>query len=163
MSQARKLDVETVAAWVLRSSPDVYDVETAIASGEVPEGWRLAYSYRVDMIDIGDPVVLWLSGSASGIIAAGAVAGPPDMDQGGTRYWIDEEEKAKVRPYLPVELHPVSKIEKWELMSDRRFNQAEVIRVPQMGNPSYLTDDEFALVRELMGLATVKRVGWMPD
>jgi EVE domain len=161
MPHTRKLERETIAAWVVKASPDIFDVEAAIADGAVPfESWRLAPSYRVALVAVGDAVVLWVSGPDAGILAAGTVTGRPYVTQGGTRYWVDVEEKAKLRPYLPVELVPIHKIGRRELMSDARFHDAEVVRAPQMSNPSYLTQDELEVVRDLMGVLTVREVGW---
>lgn len=49
-----------------------------------------------------------------------------------------------------------------DLVQDQRFNSAEVIRSRQMGNPSYLTQEEFAAVRALMSARSIRDAGWPP-
>lgn len=86
MPNKRKLDREAAAAWLLKASPRVFDVEAAIADGVPPfDSWRLAWTYRVDLLAIDDPVVLWISGPERGIRAAGLVRGRPFTTQGGSQ------------------------------------------------------------------------------
>jgi hypothetical protein len=112
------------------------------------------------MIAIGDPVVLWLSVPAAGILAAGTVTDVPREGRGQSVYWVDADEKRKMRPYLPVRLFPIPRISKRDLVSDPRFAGAEVIRAPRVGNPSFLTNDEFQSVLEQMDTNTIRRIGW---
>ena len=116
---------------------------------------RLNPSYRVELIQEGDNVVLWMTGPRRGVCALGYVAGLPYVSQGGTRFWRDLEEKSKVRPYLPIDLIPVRCIEETSLVHDPRFRTAEVIRVRQMSNPSYLTPEEYEAVTVQLDPATV--------
>jgi hypothetical protein len=140
-----------VEAWVLKANPEIYDVEAAFAAGEVPfDSWRLNPSYRVELIEVGDKVFLWMTGPGRGVCAVGYVAGLPYVSQGGTRFWRNLEEKSKVRPYLPVDLVPIVKIEETELLLDPRFRNAEVIRARQMSNPSFLTTEECAALTDLL-------------
>jgi hypothetical protein len=147
-----RLRREDVAAWVLKGSPDIYDVEGALVADDPFESWRLSPSYRLDLIAVGDPCLLWVSGKDRGFRASGEVTGLPSVDQGGTRHWVKLREKKKVRPYLPVDLRPIPKILEPELLADPRFEGAEVIRIRQMSNPSYLTRSQFEAVRSRMDL-----------
>jgi hypothetical protein len=160
MPKTRILDRETVGAWLLKANPSVYDVESALANGVSFDSWRLAPTYRVGLISPRDPVVLWLSGPERGIVAAGVVRDRPFTSKGGTEYWIDAEEKVKTRPYLPVDLVPIPKIVEDELVSAPSFANAEVIRIRQMGNPSYLTHEELEVVKRLMGPQAALDAGW---
>lgn len=163
MSKTRQLDRQAIAGWLLKANPAIYDVEAALQDRVPFSSWRLAPSYRLELIAPSDPVVLWLTGPDRGVIAAGVVTDVPVTSRGGTEYWVDAEEKAKIRPYLPVRMTPIPKIREEELTSSASFQQAEVIRVRQMGNPSFLTHDELAIVKDLMGPRLVREVGWPPD
>jgi hypothetical protein len=154
----RQLDRKSVAAWLLKANPSIYDAEGALRDLTSFGAWRLAPSYRVGLIAVEDPVVLWLTGRDRGIIAAGEVTGAPYESTGGTDYWVDDDEKAKVRPYLPVRLEPIPKITEDELTTNPAFNEAEVLKIRQMGNPSYLTEDEFDVIKDLMGMEFVASI-----
>jgi hypothetical protein len=144
----RRPERDDVAAWVLKANPDMYDVEAAL---QVPaiESWRLADSYRRDLISVGDPCLLWVTGKDRGFYAAGKVTGLPADGQGGG-HWVDSDEKSKVRPYLPVDMKPILGIREEELLSDLRFREAEFIRSRRIGSPSCLNASQFDVVRGLM-------------
>jgi hypothetical protein len=146
----RGLERDDVATWVLKANPDIYDVEAALEVGAFDE-WRLAPSYRLELISVGDPCLLWVTGEDRGFCGAGEVTDLPVVGQGGTEYWRDLREKMKVRPYLPVDMRPIPKIREDELLSDPRFGEPEIIRVRQASNPSYLNASQFEVVTTLMG------------
>jgi hypothetical protein len=154
------LETGDVGAWLLKANPRYFDIEGALAAGERIDSWRLAQSYRVELITEGDRVVLWVTGSRRGICAMGLVTGTPTPSVGGSSFWQDEDEKGKARPYLPISVSPIEKLTESELVRDERFDSAELITARQMGNPSYLTRLQCEAVIDLLDEATLRSVGW---
>lgn len=142
------------AAWLFKCNLEVWDLRSNYSADEQVGGWRLHPTYRVDEIEIGDPFYLWVTGSGRvswmpGVWGAGEVIDLPQQDQGGGTDWRNKTEMRKTRPYVPVEIEyfrPV--VARADLLQDRRFRSAEIIRQPAMGNPLILTADEVAAIED---------------
>src|SRR5687768_10023377 len=50
-----------VGAWLVKASPSVYDVAPRLQEFGGVFGWTLHDSYRIDLMTIGNPIVLWVS------------------------------------------------------------------------------------------------------
>ena len=150
-------DGTPVAAWVLKARPSLWDIGTALRRGDELDWWRLAHSYRAELVGPGHPCVMWVTrGDArtpAGVWAVGTVTGPPVDDVGDPDdpLWRDEGARRQVRPRIPVELevleHPVS-LE--EVRDHPVLSGTEVLRVPRIGNPAALTPDEWAALEALL-------------
>jgi hypothetical protein len=131
----RRLTPDDVACWVLK---------TSLPPVEVAPDWRpgteqvltrcVRPSYRLTLMDAGQPCVLWLSGRLDpGVHALGVLAGPSGVDADG--------------PVVPVRLtllgEPVGRA---ELLADPDARDAEVLRMPAGSNPSWLSRSQFAAV-----------------
>ena len=131
----RRLVAGDVAGWVLKTSLPPEDIVAGWRPGTEAELTRCVRpSYRLELMDAGQPCVLWLSGRQHpGVHALGALAGPPDAGAGG--------------PVVPVRLTllplPVGRA---ELMADPAARDAEVLRMPAGSNPSWLSHPQFAAV-----------------
>jgi hypothetical protein len=124
-----------VACWVLK---------TSVPPAEVVPGWRpgseqeltrcVRRSYRLDLMDTGQPCVLWLSGrDRPGVHALGRLAGSPHEDADG--------------PVVPVRLFLLAEpVERAELLADPVAREAEVLRMPAGSNPSWLSRPQFDAV-----------------
>lgn len=147
-----------VGAWLFRCNPrDYWDIIGALADGKIVNNWRAFPSYRLGLIIAGQPVVLWVTGRSGrkpepGIWMAGFTTGEIIDNGQGDEYWLDEAEQRKPRPYVELsmtQLDPVLLRER--VAADVRTARMEILRNPQMGNPSYLTHDEKAAVEEMIG------------
>jgi hypothetical protein len=132
-----RLSPGTVACWVLKSSrpPEV------LAPGWVARAPRLLdrcvrRSYRLELMAAGQPCLLWVSGrDRPGVYALGEVAGAVVEGDGG--------------PVVPVRLTLLGEpVPRADLLTDPRMRSAEVLRMPAGSNPSWLSAEQFAAVRD---------------
>lgn len=155
---ARLRDGTPVGAWVLKANPAVWDVGAFLRSREPLHDWRLAPSYRVDLVAPGHPVVLWVTrGDAryrAGVWGIGRVTGAPRADVGEPEdhLWRDLAARDQVRPYVPVDLEVLDEPVALEhLREDPRFDGAEIVRAPRVASPGALTPAQWSAVRDLAG------------
>ena len=154
---SQKLQRSDIGAWVLKASPTVWDVNSMLDDKQSPpENFRLHETYRVQLIEPGDPIWLWATASRTAprrparFVARGEVVGADAQGRGGGPYWVDDDEAKKLRPYLPVKLVwlPVE-ISADELRQSSIFATFELLRATSMSNPSYLTPEQDAELRQL--------------
>jgi len=151
---ARLRDGTPVGAWLLKANPEVWDVLGALTRHEQLDRWRLAWSYRVALVDVGHPCVLWVTGPRSaahvpGIWAVGHVTSCPEAepDDPSDPGWGNGVQPTDVRPYVGVNLQVLaSPLARVEIAADPRLAQTEVLRRPRMGSPLVMTPDEWAVV-----------------
>lgn len=145
-----------IAGWLLKARRDVWDVVGAMAQGEPFDSWRLAPSYRVEMMTAGDPVVLWLTGARTdrpppGLYAVGVVSGEIDHHAGEGDGWIDLEARDQLRPRCPLDMVVLDEpLLRSELRAHRDFADAEILVAPRVGNPGVLRHGELDLVGALL-------------
>jgi hypothetical protein len=157
MSEKRKLNRESVGAWLVTCNPDdVYDVTSDADARLHIFSWSLAGNYRTDLVEIGDDIVLWVGGSSNpghtpGVWAYGIVVGEIFDDQGAGNDWKDEDRKKQLRPYVPMAMTWLEPpLAKQELEAHPLLGSIEVLRMPQMANPSYLSPEEADALYTLM-------------
>ncbi len=157
---ARLRDGAPVGAWLLKANPAVWDVGAHLASGAPLDRWRLAPTYRCDLIEAGQPVVLWVTRGdpdlTPGIWAVGVTTGPADDDIGDPDdpLWRDEGARRQVRPYVEVHLDVLAApIGADEVRSHPVFRGMELFRAPRMGSPLHLTPRELGALRALLPTA----------
>lgn len=150
-------DGSPVGAWMLKAHPSVWDIGSAVRDGVELDWWRLAPSYRVDLIGPGHPCVLWITrGDArvpSGVWAIGEITGAPEMDVGDPEddLWRDLAAQRQVRPQIPVRLRVLrTGVPREVIREDPRLRSIEMLRVPRIGNPAALTPDEWFALDELV-------------
>ena len=151
---ARLADGSPVGAWMLKARPDVWDIGTALEQGLSLNWWRLAHSYRADLVADGHPCVMWITrGDArtpSGIWGYGRVVGEPFLGTGDSTdpLWIDTVAQAQVRPRIQVEIVTLSEpIRREEIAADPRLAGLEILRVPRIGNPASASPQEWQVIR----------------
>ncbi len=154
---ARLRDGTEVGAWLLKARPSIWDIGTALGQGVELDWWRLAPSYRVELVHAGQPCAMWVTrGDArvpSGVWAVGRVVGEPSEDTGDPDdpLWVDEGARRQVRPRVPVELDVLEvPVRREELVADPRLRGAEILRVPRIGNPAALTPAEWSALVDLV-------------
>lgn len=139
---------EDVGGWVMKANPVVWDIHAARAAGEELTSFRLTPSYRLDLLAVGDPVLIWVTRDherrlPAGFMADAEVAGPPRT----------RSSEAGPRPYVPLRAAVW-----WDriLTADvvrghPALMDLEVLRAPRIGNPSYVTPTQLAAVDDLLG------------
>lgn len=157
---ARLRDGTAVGAWLLKANPAVWDIGTALRDGTELDWWRMARSYRNDLVAPGQPCAMWVTRGdrrvGSGVWALGEVTGPVHEDSGDPDdpLWRDEAARRQLRPRLPVRLEVLDRpVLREEFVADPRLDHAEVLVVPRIGNPAVLTPDEWQALLELVGPA----------
>ena len=147
----RRVSRESLGAWVLKCNPDVSDLPGLAADGgRSIKTWCVADNYRAALVEAGQPVLLWVSGSAGrrptpGVWAVGRVTRPveriPDPAGG--------ERSGKL--VVPVELEFLdAPVPRSVLATVPELHGLEVIRQPQMSNPSFVTKAELAALENLL-------------
>ena len=104
-------DGTEVGAWLLKAHPSIWDIGTALGEGVELDWWRLAPSYRVELVHAGHPCAMWVTrGDAAGAVGRlggrrgdranrSRTSGDPDDP-----LWVDEGARRQVRPRIPVRL-----------------------------------------------------------
>jgi hypothetical protein len=153
-------DGTPVGAWVLKANPALWDIGTAVAEGIELDWWRLAPTYRVGLVEVGHPCVMWITRGddrvASGIWAVGEVTGEPFDDVGDPDdpLWRDRTAQRQLRPRLPVDLRVLDEpLLREEIALHPVLGLTEMLRVPRIGNPAVLTPPEWAAFQRLTGWA----------
>jgi hypothetical protein len=137
---ARAITPATLGAWVVKASP-AEDTVAELARRGFSTDWTscLRPTYRADLVEAGQPVLLWVSGrdpsTPAGVHARGVTAGPAAYDGSQVR--------------VPLRLEPVvPPVLRAEMLDHLVLRGAEVLRMPAGSNPSYLTLDELAALEE---------------
>jgi len=150
-------DGSPVGAWMLKAHPDVWDIGSALREGVDLDWWRLAPSYRVDLVRAGHPCALWItrgdSRVPSGVWAIGRIRGAPVLDVGDPDddLWRDTSAQRQLRPQIPVQLRVLrAGLLREAIREDPRLASIEMLRVPRIGNPAALTPEEWWALEELV-------------
>jgi hypothetical protein len=150
-------DGSPVGAWLLKASPAVWDIGAAIGAGIELDWWRLAPTYRAELVHAGHPCAMWVTRGdtrvRSGLWAVGRIAGEPVEDVGDPDdpLWRDAGAQRQLRPRVPVELTVLSEgLTRETFGEDPRLRRAEILRVPRIGNPAAFTPDEWDAVSDLL-------------
>lgn len=146
---------EQLGAWVVKANPGLWDVHAARAAKEPLERWRLTESYRLDLVERGDRLLVWATRGSSttlpvGFLGEATVAGPLEIDVGGS-HWKRSADREQVRPYVPLRrtrwLRTAVTID--ECRAHPVLRTIEVLRAPRIGNPSWLTADQLRALDDL--------------
>jgi hypothetical protein len=100
-------------------------------------------TYRVDLVSADQPAVLWVSGSAASVPR-------PGIWMVGRTTGVVVRDLPRPRVGLAMTLLPAV-LPRDQLRSDPRTARLEVLRAPQMSNPSVVSPDEKAAIEELIG------------
>ena len=142
---AERLTGGDIGCWVIKSRTPV---------AEIGGGWGVATdreltrclrrSYRVDLMQPGQPCLLWVSGRQQpGVQALGRlVSGAEAMEQPDS-----DHRQVQVRVWLRRLRHPVPRA---ALLADHVLAGAEVLRMPAGSNPSYLSPQLWAALNAFL-------------
>lgn len=135
-----------VAAWLLKAAPGIWDLDAALRDREPITEWGLVDSYRVSLVEPGQPVGIWRTrgwSNPAGVAAIGHISGPvfvgPSSGHQGLRFRVPIAVEALARP---------ASLDR--LRSEPSFASAEVIRAPRVSSPIALTPPEWATVLTLV-------------
>lgn len=139
---ARALSTHTLGAWLLKASGAAPSTREHVRAGFAhAQTWCVRATYRTDLVEAGQPVLLWVSGSEpglpAGIHAHGRTTGP-------ARDGV-----------VPLVLYPLEDpLLRSELVGHPDLAGLEVLRMPAGSNPSYVTPEQLAVLagmREELG------------
>jgi hypothetical protein len=105
----------------------------------------VADNYRSELFEAGQALLFWVSGSAGrsptpGIWGSGRITGPARTRADGKRV-------------VPIELEFLDPpLARSELAAVAGLRDLEVIRQPQMSNPSFVTVNQYAVLLTLLGI-----------
>ncbi|WP_214407003.1 hypothetical protein [Pseudonocardia lacus] len=137
LSARPRLTGADVGAWLFTCNPR----EFGELDGRV-EAFCAHPSYRVGLVRPGQPAVLWVSGPD------GASPVPGIWMVGRTTGEVTDAPRPRVGLALDVLPEPVARA---ALRADPRTARMEVLRAPQMGNPSVITPGELAVIAAMVG------------
>lgn len=150
-------DGSAVGAWMLKANPAIWDIGAAVEQGLDVDWWRLAHSYRADLVRPGHWCVLWITKGdrrvASGIWGLGTISGEVIEAPGDPTdpLWVDERARNQVRPRVPVQMHILEvPITTEQVRSDPRLAGMEILRVPRIANPAAVSPSEWDVIRSLL-------------
>ena len=140
MVATRAVSPTAVGAWVLKCNPRLTDPATLATRGV--DRWCVADNYRSRLMAAGQPVLLWVTGAcparyARGFWAGGSVTGQVHGGPDGyevplaLRFWA-----------APVDADAV--------LRTPGLDGLEVLRQPQMANPSFIDLQQWARLRPLL-------------
>jgi hypothetical protein len=129
---------EALGAWVIKCNPRKTPVEEMRAAGETKPMWCVADNYRTRLIRPGHRVLFWVTTHPlRGIWGAGRVTGVVSVQDGALQ----------VRVHIPLFAAPLTAA---ELLSIDGLGSMEVFRSPQQANPSWVSEEELAVLAPLL-------------
>jgi predicted RNA-binding protein with PUA-like domain len=161
-----KVTRENLGAWMVKCNPKVWDLQSFLDDGgEVIDDWSVQENYRSALMEPGDLVFFWVTGTdrqalTPGVWGVGHVVAPSDWavfqddadapeDDG---YWLDREARLRATYFahldVPLLDEPVPRV---DIARDPRLANLEVLTSPQMGNPQYVSPAEAVALLELVG------------
>ena len=133
----RALTTATLGAWLLKASGGAPSTRAHVRAGfAAASTWCVQPTYRTDLVEAGQPVLLWVSGTErdhpAGIYARGLTTGPAEPG------------------VMPIALTPVlHPLLRSELVGHPGLTTMEVLRVPAGSNPSFVTPEQLRTLVEL--------------
>jgi len=146
-----KFGQDSLGAWVLKCNPAKWDIVAFLRDGnKAIDGWSVQDNVRTQNMGIGDPVVLWVSGSGStiesGAWGIGKVSGRAAPGTPG-RYWLSNPGSFFVAVDLMIDRCLLAKA---AATQNPILEASELVRMPQMGNPVMLTATEWAEFQRIL-------------
>lgn len=152
---AERLTEDDIACWVVKSRTAPAGLLADWSAGTTRELTRcLRRTYRLDLVEPGQLCLLWLSGKdRPGVQAVGRLTS--GLSRAGEGDCSPQEQQVDVSWHLLRE--PVARA---DLMADPVFSGAEVLKMPLGSNPSYLTPEQLAALREHLAPEVLTAAGW---
>ena len=140
----------TLGAWLVKARPDGLPLAGLLDSGFAGLTSRCVRpTYRAELVEEGQPVLLWISGGdrehPAGVYAAGHTTGAVSQDGPELS--------------MPVRLEAVEPVLRSELLGHPLLRDLEVIRMAAGSNPSYLDKAQYRTLRQTFPQL---HIGWNP-
>ncbi|GAB3474541.1 hypothetical protein GCM10027521_03120 [Amycolatopsis cihanbeyliensis] len=137
--------------WLLHCNPKTWDVwswwEERTTSLNT---WTVAR--HLEDLRVGDPFALWVSGSAAGIYALGALASEPYVTQEFDDHWAERPKRRHVVDLRFDRFIFDEPLTKRALAGDPVFADALVMRMPGSPNPIPLTPEQWETITRTAGV-----------
>jgi hypothetical protein len=152
MPAGPRVTAATFGAWLVKARPDPHlKGESSLADVTTIRTRCLRPSYRTDLVEAGQLVLLWFSGTSAtqpaGIHAHGRVTGSA-VDDPAESGQPAPGPRGQSTVLMPVDLRPLSPpVLRTDLVAHPVLCRIEVLRMPAGSNPSFLTSDEVAALR----------------
>ncbi|MEU4391698.1 EVE domain-containing protein [Kribbella sp. NPDC023855] len=150
---SQRVTQENFGSWIMKCNPAVSNLPELIEHGV--SSWCVQKTYRTRLFEPGQPVLLWVSGSARatpapGIWATGHVTGPAD--------WRPSSSGEPPKYVVPLTLDFLPQpIPRALLVTHPALTDLEVLRQPQMSNPSFATRSQYAALQHFLRTAQTPR------
>lgn len=152
----QRLDRSTIEGWLFKCNPNVWDIESALGDGRPIASWRVQPSYRLKLIEAGDPAMIWVTGSersrgpTPGVWAIGHTTGT-FIDDYGDQYWLDTDQACELELFAELVTQPIDVLPRTGIRANPETAGLEVLRQPQMSNPSYVSPKEYKAIEQMAG------------
>ena len=141
-----------IGCWIVKGDPMRWDYFAWLDNDQSrpvkphvhPNNWSLGDTYRNDLIQRGDRIALWITGSRHpGIYEFGWITSDhPEEGEGWDRSYLVDTQDTGAHPSLFIEFASVrlrdNYLPRAEMKADPVLSGAEQFRAPQITNPSYL-------------------------
>lgn len=156
----RAITDDTLGAWLLKCDPAIWDLAAFIdGGGHKIDSWTVADNYRSARMRAGDPVVFWVTGRPGaeltpGIWGVGHVTGSTEQASGHDSYWRDQVVLKRSKLAVPVDITLMDEpFDREDIRAAPELAALEVLRQPQMSNPSWLNSSEWTCLQEILDAA----------
>ena len=131
--------------WVFQGNPKVFDFETALRE-EILTDWTV--SAHKDKINVGDKVILWITGNRSGCYALAEVTSKPHVkSQSPDDHLWKEEDKSSLKADIKITHNLVEKpILKEEVSSIEELSE---LKVGNQGTNFLSNQEEFEILLQM--------------
>ncbi len=142
--------------WIFQGNPKVFDFKTALRQGILTD-WTV--SAHKDKINVGDKVILWITGDKSGCYALGRIASKPYLKSSSPddHLW-KEEDKSELKVAIKITHNlvdaPILK-EKVDII-----DELTELKVGNQGTNFTATEEEFETLHQLANNIS-KRKYWL--
>jgi hypothetical protein len=164
------ITLDNLGAWVVRCNPEVWKLKEFMDDGRtLVNSWAVANNYRSALMERGQRILFWVNGPKDaalerGIWGSGWVTGPvleqhgddekihsPQALVNDKNYWRDADNHTRAghRAQLAIRLLP-SPLRAVDIETVSGLENLEVLRQPQMSNPSWVTKEQLALLETLL-------------
>ena len=154
MATARAVTRESLGAWLVKASGGSAATCEHVRTGFASLTTRCVRpSYRTDLVEAGQPLLLWVSGGhpehPAGIYGQGWTTGTAVPDG-------DDDSSSRSTLVLPLRLEPLeAPVLRAELRLHPALSGLEVVRMPAGSNPSFVTRVQLEALRRQWPEVTV--------
>lgn len=160
-STSRAITATTLGAWLIKARGGVDPVEQLIRDRfSAVNGRCVRATYRTDLIEPGQPVLFWISGSSTvhpaGIYAEGHTTGRATTTEVADDEGVERAGRGRPTLFMPMTLRPLATpVLRSELLGHPSLSQIEVLKMAAGSNPSFVTSEDVRALRSAWPQVTV--------